>query len=188
VSFEASGSSRSRYAVHGTRLAVSTASRSSGTIDPAPKHRTLPWTWPSLQGTRHFARRSPARLRHAPHGVSFPFSDVGREVHWPGLPHPVRSACRVSRPLDGLLPHLLSDLEGRYRSWGLGPPEPYPSAEPYASRRLNPHAVPDIACSCSEDQEVTMPRNSRALLSAEIRTSGRPGSATADALMGFSPF
>jgi hypothetical protein len=33
-----------------------------------------------------------------------------------------------------------------------------------------------------------MPRNSRALLSAEIRTCGEPGFATADALMGFSPF
>jgi hypothetical protein len=81
-----------------------------------------------------------------------------------------------------------SDLEGRNHSWGLGPPEPYPSAEPYASRRLNPHVVSDIACSCSEDQEVTMPRNSRALLSAEIRTCGEPGFATADALMGFPPF
>jgi hypothetical protein len=68
-----------------------------------------------------------------------------------------------------------------------GPPEPYPSTKPYASRRLNPHAVPDIACSCSEDQEVTMPRSSRALLSVEIRTGGEPGSAAADALMGFLP-
>jgi hypothetical protein len=33
-----------------------------------------------------------------------------------------------------------------------------------------------------------MPRNSKALLSAEIRTCGEPGFATADALMGFSPF
>jgi hypothetical protein len=33
-----------------------------------------------------------------------------------------------------------------------------------------------------------MPRNSRALLSAEIRTCGEPGFATADALMGFPPF
>ena len=105
----------------------------------------------------------------------FPFSDIGREVHWPGVPIPVRSACRVSRPLDGLLPPLLSDLEGRYHSWGLGPPEPYPSAEPYTSRCLNPHAVSDIACSCSEDQEVTMPRNFRALLSAEIRTAANRG-------------
>jgi hypothetical protein len=164
-----------------------TASRSSGTFHPVPKHRSLPWTWPSLQGTRHSLRRSPARLRHAPHGVSVPFSSIGREVHWPGVPPPVRSAFRVSHPLDGLLPTLLSDLEGRNHSWGFGPPEPYPSAEPCTSRRLNPHAVSDIACSCSEDQEVTMPRNARALLSAEIRTCGKPGSATADALMGFSP-
>jgi hypothetical protein len=33
-----------------------------------------------------------------------------------------------------------------------------------------------------------MPRSSRALLSAEIRTCGKPGFATADALMGFAPF
>jgi len=53
-----------------------------------------------------------------PHGVFLPYSDIHAEVHWPGLPHPVRSACRVSHPLDGLLPPTHSDLEGRYRSWG----------------------------------------------------------------------
>jgi hypothetical protein len=105
----------------------------------------------------------------------FPFSDTGREVYWPGVPFPVRSAFRFFHPLDGLLPPLLSDLKGRYHSWGLGPPEPYPSAELYTSRCLNPHAVSDIACSCSEDQEVTMPRNFRALLSAEIRTAANRG-------------
>jgi len=53
---------------------------------------------------------------------------------------------------------------------GFHPPEPFPSAKPYASRRLYPLAVSDIVCSCSEDQEITMPRSFRALLPAEIRT------------------
>ena len=110
------------------------------------------------------------------------------EVHWPGHPNPVRSAFRVSHPLDGLLPPMLSDPKAGTTRGVIGPPEPYPFAEPHASRRRDPHAVSDIACSCSEDQEVTMPRDSRALLSAKIRTDGKPGPAAAAALLGFSPF
>jgi hypothetical protein len=53
---------------------------------------------------------------------------------------------------------------------GFHPPEPFPSAEQYASRRRCPPAVSDIAFSCSEDQKVTMPRDFRALLPAKIRT------------------
>lgn len=110
------------------------------------------------------------------------------EVHWPGHPYPVRSAFRVSHPLDGLLPPMPSDPKAGTTRGVIGPPEPYPFAEPHASRRRDPHAVSDIACSCSEDQEVTMPRDSRALLSAKIRTDGKPGPAAAAALLGFSPF
>ncbi len=69
--------------------------------------------------------------------------------------------------------------------WALQSVTPPQSRTPRGA--FDPHAVPDIACSCSEDQEVTMPRSSRVLLSAKIRTSGKPGSAAADALMGFSP-
>jgi hypothetical protein len=63
-----------------------------------------------------------------PHGVSFPYSDMDAEVHQPGFPRPVRSAFRVSHPLDGLLPPTRSDHEDRYRSWGsslqsLSPPQ-----------------------------------------------------------------
>jgi hypothetical protein len=68
---------------------------------------------------------------------------------------------------------------------GVHPTERFPLAEPYAFRRHDPHAVSDIACSCSEDQEVTMPRNSRALLPAKIRTRLKPMRARADTLMGF---
>ena len=71
-----------------------------------------------------------------------------------------------------------SDHEGRYHSWG-SPAEPYPLAEPYAFRRLSLLAVYDIASSCSEDQEVTMPRSFKVLLPARIRTplspEGDPG-------------
>jgi hypothetical protein len=50
------------------------------------------------------------------------------EVHQPGFPHPVRSAFRVSHPLDGLLPPTRPGHEDRYRSWGsslqsLSPPQ-----------------------------------------------------------------
>jgi hypothetical protein len=53
---------------------------------------------------------------------------------------------------------------------GFIPSEPFPSAEPCTFRLPYPLAVSDIACSCSEDQKATMPRNSRALLPAKIRT------------------
>jgi hypothetical protein len=120
-----------------------------------------------------------------PHGVFFPYSDIRAEVHQPGFPHPVRSAFRVSHPPDGLLPPAPSGLEDRCHSWGsslqsVSPPQSL------APKRLScPHVVSDIACSCSEDQEVTMPRNSRALLPAEIRTRLEPMRARADTLMGF---
>jgi hypothetical protein len=53
---------------------------------------------------------------------------------------------------------------------GFIPSEPFPSAEPCTFRLPYPLVVSDIASSCSEDQKVTMPRNSKALLPAEIRT------------------
>jgi hypothetical protein len=69
---------------------------------------------------------------------------------------------------------------------GFIPSEPFPSAEPCTFRLPYPLAVSDIACSCSEDQKATMPRNSRALLPAKIRTRLKPMRARADTLMGFS--
>jgi hypothetical protein len=68
---------------------------------------------------------------------------------------------------------------------GFIPPERFPSAEPCTVRLSYPHVVSDIACSCSEDQEATMPRNFRALLPAKIRTRLEPMRARADTLMGF---
>jgi hypothetical protein len=53
---------------------------------------------------------------------------------------------------------------------GFIPSELFPSAEPCTLRLPCPPVVFDIASSCSEDQKVTMPRNFRALLPAEIRT------------------
>jgi hypothetical protein len=136
---------------------------------PAPRYRKLPWTSASLQGTPNRPRRSP-RTPTTFMGFDRLYSDTGVKVHGPGLPTPVRSACRVSHPLDGLLP-------SRFPATRTGathevhPTERFPSAEPHAFRRRCPLAVSGIACSCSEDQEFTMPRGSRALLPAEIRTS-----------------
>jgi hypothetical protein len=47
-----------------------------------------------------------------PPGLWRPYSDMSAEVHVPGFPDPVRSACRVSHPLDGLLPPAPSGPEG----------------------------------------------------------------------------
>jgi hypothetical protein len=52
---------------------------------------------------------------------------------------------------------------------GVHPAELFPLAELYASRRLCPLAVSDIAFFCSEDQKITMPRGFRAFLPARIR-------------------
>jgi hypothetical protein len=57
---------------------------------------------------------------------------------------------------------------------GVHPSELFPPAEPYASRRLCPLAVSDITFSCSEDQEIMMPRGSRALFPARIRALSGP--------------
>jgi hypothetical protein len=75
-------------------------------------------------------------------------------------------------------------VPGTGAAHGVHPAERFPSVEPHAFQRLCPPAVPGIACSCSEDQEITMPRSSRALLPTEVRTRCGPRSAKADALMG----
>jgi hypothetical protein len=76
-------------------------------------------------------------------------------------------------------------VPGTGAAHGVHPTERFPSVELYAFQRPCPHAVSGIACSCSEDQEITMPRSSRALLPTEVRTRCGPRSAKADALMGF---
>jgi hypothetical protein len=108
------------------------------------------------------------------------------KIHSPGLPNPVRSAFRVFHPLDGLRPSRLP-VTRTGATHGVHPAELFPSAEQYASRRHCPLAVSGIAYSCSENQKFTMPRGSRALLPAEIRT--RPGRSQlrADTLLGFLP-
>jgi hypothetical protein len=89
----------------------------SGIRRPMPKHRKLPWTWTSLQGSPNQPRRglsAPTTLL----GFLRPYSDVSVEVHGPGFPNPVCSAYRVFHPPDGLLPPTPSDFESRYHSWG----------------------------------------------------------------------
>jgi hypothetical protein len=62
---------------------------------------------------------------------------------------------------------------------------PSQSRTPFGARSLP--AVSDIAFSCSEDQEITMPRGFKVLLPARIRTPFRPGGRSeADTLLGFS--
>jgi hypothetical protein len=106
-------------------------------------------------------------------GIQRPYSDISAEVHNPGLPTPVRSAYRVSHPLDGFLPPSFPATRTG-ATHGVHPSELFPSTEPYALRRLCPLAVSGIAYSCSENQKFTMPRGSRALLPAKIRTRHRP--------------
>jgi hypothetical protein len=64
---------------------------------------------------------------------------------------------------------------------GVHPSELSPPAGPYAFRRRGPLAVSDIALFCSEDQKITMPRSSRALLPAGIRA--RPGRSPAGSML-----
>jgi hypothetical protein len=117
-------------------------------------------------------------------GFFAPTATSARRSTLPGIPNPVRSASRVSHPLDGFLPSSLPTSRAG-ATHGVHPSEPFPPAEPSAFRRPCPHAVSGNASSCSEDQEVTLPRSSRALLPARIRT--RPGRSRgrADTLLGF---
>ena len=107
------------------------------------------------------------------HGIARPYSDISAEVHISGFPTPVRSAFRVSHPPGGFLPPSLP-ASRTGATHGVHPSELYPSAEPYALQRLCPLVVSGIAYSCSENQKFTMPRDSRALLPAEIRTLCQP--------------
>jgi hypothetical protein len=170
------------YLVHGLRHAVSTASRCSGNSPPGAEapEASMDFDFPSGHSEKILPE---PRGTGDPHGVLRLYSDISTEIHQPGLPHPVRSACRVFRPLDGLLPPgLPATRTGATHE--VHPTEPFPSTEPYAFRRLCPLAVSGMACSCSEDQEVTMPRSSRALLPAEIRSS--PGRSSAKPMLSWA--
>jgi len=117
-------------------------------------------------------------------GFSAPTATSARRSTYLGIPAPIRSAFRVSHPLDGLLPSRLptSRIGATH---GVRPAELFPSTEPCASRRLCPLAVSGIAYSCSENQKFTMPRSFRALLPAEIRTHNRPKPAPSRCSPGF---
>jgi hypothetical protein len=180
--FEASTELPSRYSVRGSRLVVSTTSRHSRVPLSGAEAPEAPMDFSFPSGRTETSPPEPESSGN-PHGVLRLYSDMGVKVHGPGLPHPVRSAFRVSHPLDGLLPSRFpASRTGATHE--VHPTERFPSAEPHAFRRRCPLAVSGIACPCSEDQEFTMPRSSRALLPAEIRTRGRPKSARADTLMG----
>jgi hypothetical protein len=118
-------------------------------------------------------------------GFLAPTATSARRSTQPGIPTPIRSASRVSHPHDGFLPPSLPATRTG-ATHGVHPPELFPPAEPYTLRRQCPPAVPGIAYSCSENQKFTMPRSSRALLPARIRTPAGRSRPEADALMGFS--
>jgi hypothetical protein len=59
----------------------------------------------------------------------------------PGLPHPARSALRVSHPLSGFLLPAPPRLFSSWNAPGIRPSELSPPVEPYASRRPYPPAV-----------------------------------------------
>ena len=165
------------YSVHGSRLAVSTAARSSkGLLSCSATEVTMREAAMGFDGPPRHTSKVPSESCAAPTtfmGFSRPYSDISVKIHEPGLPHPVWSVFRVFRPLDGLLPSRLptSRIGATH---GVHPAELFPSAEPYASRRRCPLAVSGIAYSCSENQKFTMPRDFRALLTAEIRTRRQP--------------
>jgi hypothetical protein len=64
-------------------------------------------------------------------GFCAPTTTSTRRSTQPGLPTPVRSAYRVSHPLDGLLPPCLP-ISRTGAARGVHPPERFPPAEPYA--------------------------------------------------------
>jgi hypothetical protein len=94
----------------------------------------LMWLCP-LQGTTRLARRRPISCRsrkRVQQLLSWSFSPLRRlaraSLLHPGLPHRVRSAHRVSHPLDGLLlARTPGPVSYRYRPWGsLHPPGGFP--------------------------------------------------------------
>jgi hypothetical protein len=181
---EAFAGPRSRYLVHGPRHVVWTTARCSadppaGTAAPAASMGLdLP---PGCDRTD--SAGTSTRLQQPSWGLTpLQRSRRGRSTG-PGIPTPSRSAFRVRTLLTVSSPPR-SPVPGTGAAHGVHPAEPFPSAEPYAFRRPYPLAVPGIACSCSEDQEFTMPRSSRALLPTEVRTRLGPRPARADALMG----
>jgi hypothetical protein len=135
---------------------------------PTPKRRKLPWTLASLQGTPERLRRSlaaPATLM----GFSASTATSAWRSTNPGF------HTRFVPPSG--FPTLLTVYSlQRLPTTRIGathevhPADRFPYAEPYAFRRHCPLAVSGMAFSCSEDQKITMPRDSRALLPAKIRT------------------
>jgi hypothetical protein len=156
-----------------SRHAVSTATRSSGA---QLSGAGAPETSIGLDSPSGHTGKSPPESCAAPAtlmGFGAPTATSARRSTVPGIPTPVRSAFRVSHPLDGLLPPSLPTSRVG-ATHGVHPTELFPPAEPYAFRRRCPLAVSDIASPCSEDQEVKMPRGFRALLPAEIRARREP--------------
>jgi len=152
-------------------------------VPETPRH------WAPLQGPTWHSRRSPARLRRPSWDLSPLQRRPTRRSTDPGF-HP-----RFVPSSEFLTLLTVSSLRvfpaSRSRDHGPVPLMGF-ALQSFSPPRSRPPfdvtcllAVSDIASFCSEDQEVTMPRDSKALLPAEIRTRVRNRSrARADALLG----
>jgi hypothetical protein len=117
-----------------------------------------------------------------------------RGLRFPGLPHPVRSAFRISHPLDGFLPLRPSGLVScRWRSWGSSPSELFPPTE----------AVPPLGGRSRHDvgsafrgrrhpgRRTSQPRLPRSMASGPRASGGRiwshPSSSRVARLQGVAP-
>jgi hypothetical protein len=183
--FETFASQRSRYLVHGSRLVVGSTTRS---FADSPADAEAPAAsmgfLPPFRVRPDQPRRNLERF-NGPHGVCRPYSGAGtEELCEPGFQPRPRPPAGFLTLLTVCSPPCLP-AHGTGATHGVHPAERFPSVEPYAFRRRCPLAVSGIACSCSEDQEFTMPCSSRALLPTEVRTCLGPRPAQADALMGF---
>ena len=118
-------------------------------------------------------------------GFCAPTTTSTRRSTRSGFPTPVRSAFRVSHPLDGLLPQCLPvSRTGAAR--GVHPPEPFPPAEPYA---FGACALMLFLASRSLALRTRRSRCPAAPRLCSLRRSVpacEPESTRADALMGFS--
>jgi hypothetical protein len=117
--FETFTSQRSRYSVHGTRLVVCTTTRSfaDSPADAGAPTASMGFL-PPFRVRPDQSRRNLERFRRPSWGLSPLQRPRHGRASRAGLPTPTRSAFRVSRPLDGLLPPASPSPWDWCRSWG----------------------------------------------------------------------
>jgi hypothetical protein len=140
ASFEAIAIDPSRYSVHG--IPPRRFDGPAVCLGRSPSDTEAPEAPVDLGSPPGRTDKSPPESCAAPATLmrfGAPTAASARRSTWPGDPTPVRSAFRVSHPLDGFLPHVPSDLEDRYRSWG----SPFRACPPRRAVRL---AAPVPSC------------------------------------------